>query len=80
MSAESGGWYRTARRQGQVARARTAATSVPDSLGCDTCGSAVPAEDARRRETIGDLDPTKWQTFCCPDCGRWLKTVFVGDE
>ena len=45
-----------------------------------TCGSAVPTEDARRRETMGDLDPTKWQTFCCPDCGCRLKTVFVGNE
>ena len=54
--------------------------SVPDSLECDTCGSEIPAEAVVRRETMGDLDPTKWQTFCCPDCGCRLKTVFVGNE
>jgi len=37
-------------------------------------------ESAVRRETYGPLDPEKWQTFCCPDCGRRLKTVFVGAE
>jgi uncharacterized protein (UPF0212 family) len=29
---------------------------------------------------MGDLDPTKWQTLCCPHCGNRLKTVFVADE
>jgi len=54
--------------------------SVPDSLECDTCGSAMPAEAAVRRETMGDPDLTTWQTFCCPNCGCRLKTVFVGNE
>ena len=40
----------------------------------------MPAEAAVRRETMGDLDPTTWQTFCCPNCGSRLKTVFVGNE
>ena len=52
--------------------------SVPDTLECDTCDRTVDA--AVRRETMGDLDPTKWQTFCCPHCGNRLKTVFVGKE
>lgn len=51
-----------------------------DSYECDTCGEVVAFEDARRRETIGGLDPTKWQTLCCPECGNRLKTVFVGDR
>lgn len=51
-----------------------------DSFECDTCGATVAFEDALRRETLGGLDPTKWQTLCCPDCGSRLKTVFVGDE
>jgi hypothetical protein len=29
---------------------------------------------------MGGLDPDKWQTLCCPDCGSRLKTVFVGLE
>ena len=54
--------------------------SVPDTLECDTCDRTVDADAAVRRETMGDLDPTKWQTFCCPHCGARLKTVFVGNE
>jgi Zn finger protein HypA/HybF involved in hydrogenase expression len=54
--------------------------SVPDTLECDTCDRTVDADAAVRRETMGDLDPTKWQTFCCPHCGNRLKTVFVGKE
>jgi hypothetical protein len=53
---------------------------VPDSFHCETCDRDVPAEAATRAETIADLDPAKWQSFCCPDCGRKLKTVFVGLE
>ncbi|EMA34445.1 hypothetical protein [Natronobacterium lacisalsi] len=51
-----------------------------ESVECEGCGAVVPFEDARRAETMGDLDPTKWQTLCCPHCGSRLKTVFVGDE
>jgi hypothetical protein len=43
------------------------------------CGARVRREAARRTETYGGLDPTKWQTLCCPACGRRLKTVFVGE-
>lgn len=49
-----------------------------DPIECDTCGKTVPFDDARRTKTIGDLDPTTWQTLCCPACGSRLKTVFVG--
>ena len=52
----------------------------PDAIECDTCGAAVPPEEARRAETMGGLDPTKWQTLCCPECGGRLRTVFVGDR
>ncbi|MFC7228430.1 hypothetical protein N0B31_13535 [Salinirubellus salinus] len=44
------------------------------------CGACVSREAASRTETYGGLDPTKWQTLCCPECGRRLKTVFVGGE
>ncbi|ELY57030.1 hypothetical protein [Natronolimnohabitans innermongolicus] len=46
---------------------------------CDSCETAVPLDDARRTETMGGLDATKWQTLCCPHCGARLKTVYVGD-
>ncbi|MFC4541233.1 hypothetical protein ACFO5R_04755 [Halosolutus amylolyticus] len=49
-----------------------------DEFECDTCGAVVPFADARRTKTIGGLDPAKWQTLCCPNCGSRLKTVFVG--
>lgn len=50
-----------------------------DPLPCE-CGREVRPADAVRTETYADLDPTSWQTLCCPTCGRKLKTVFVGDE
>ena len=55
-------------------------TDTDDTLYCDTCEETVPRSAARRTETMGGLDPSKWQTLCCPDCGGRLKTVFVGDE
>jgi Zn finger protein HypA/HybF involved in hydrogenase expression len=54
--------------------------ALPDTLECDTCDAAVAGDEAIRRKTMGDLDPKKWQTLCCPHCGTRLKTVFVGDE
>lgn len=51
-----------------------------DDLHCDTCDRRVARDEATRTETMGDLDPTTWQTLCCPHCGGRLKTVFVGDE
>jgi len=54
---------------------------VPEEpLDCPNCGRRVPPADALRRETVGGLDPTKWQTLCCPHCGVRLRTVFVGLE
>lgn len=50
-----------------------------DGLECSTCTTVVDREDAIRTETMGGLDPTRWQTLCCPDCGTRLKTVFVGE-
>ncbi|SEO64934.1 hypothetical protein SAMN05216388_101640 [Halorientalis persicus] len=47
---------------------------------CDTCERDVTREDAIRTKTMGDLDPAKWQSLCCPNCGRRLETVFVGRE
>lgn len=54
--------------------------AVPETLECDTCDAEVAGEDATRTKTMGDLDPAKWQTLCCPDCGARLETVFVGVE
>lgn len=51
-----------------------------DPIECDTCDATVSFEDAIRRETMGGLDPKRWQTLCCPECGSRLETVFVGDE
>lgn len=62
-----------------VASSLTSGVLPEDPLDCD-CGRAVAPEAARRTETFGDLDPTTWQTLCCPDCGRRLGTVYVGDE
>ena len=51
-----------------------------DALYCSQCEREVEREEATRSETYGDLDSDRWQTLCCPSCGRRLKTVFVGDE
>ncbi|WP_265109784.1 hypothetical protein [Halosolutus halophilus] len=50
-----------------------------EEFECDTCGAVLAFEDARRTKTMGGLDPTKWQTLCCPNCGSRLKTVFVDE-
>jgi predicted nucleic acid-binding Zn ribbon protein len=50
-----------------------------DTIRCETCGAGVAVDDAIRRETYGDLDPARWQTLCCPDCGGRLKTVLVDE-
>ncbi len=47
---------------------------------CDTCERTVSLEAAHRSETMGGLDPAKWQTLSCPTCGSRLATVFVGEE
>lgn len=51
-----------------------------DALECSHCEKTVDREEAIRRKTYGDLDTDRWQTLCCPQCGRRLKTVFVGAE
>ena len=51
-----------------------------ETLTCSACDRAVARSEAVRTETYGDLDPEKWQSLCCPECGRKLKTVFVVDE
>lgn len=51
-----------------------------ETFDCDVCGATVAFGETRRSETIGDLDPDRWQTLDCPACGNRLKTVFVGDE
>jgi len=55
-------------------------TDDSDEFYCETCEQSVAREDVIRTETMGGLDPKKWQTFCCPDCGNRLETVFVGEE
>ncbi|AFZ72872.1 hypothetical protein SAMN05443661_10339 [Natronobacterium gregoryi] len=54
--------------------------SQTESFHCKTCDTTVSKTETRRTETMGGLDPMKWQTLCCPNCGNRLKTVFVGDE
>ncbi len=51
-----------------------------DEFHCDTCERDVGREAAIRTKTMGELDPAKWQSLCCPNCGTRLKTVFVGGE
>lgn len=46
---------------------------------CDNCGAHVERSDASPCGTMGDLDPERWQTLCCPDCGARLETVFVAE-
>jgi Zn finger protein HypA/HybF involved in hydrogenase expression len=50
-----------------------------DTFQCDVCDAVVDGGDAHRRKTYGGLDPERWQTLCCPNCGSRLKTVFVGE-
>lgn len=47
-----------------------------EELYCETCERAIDRAEARRTETYGDLDPDRWQTLCCPACGKRLRTVF----
>jgi len=51
-----------------------------DDLYCEPCERSVAPEAATRSETMGDLGPTRWQSLCCPGCGRKLRTVFVARE
>ena len=53
--------------------------ATDDPFECGTCEKTVAFETARRTKTMGGLDPTKWQTLCCPNCGTRLQTVYVGD-
>jgi endogenous inhibitor of DNA gyrase (YacG/DUF329 family) len=50
------------------------------TLTCASCGRQVARADAIRTETYGDLDADRWQTLCCPACGRRLETVFRAPE
>lgn len=54
-------------------------TAIDGPFECATCDATVRFEEARRTKTMGGLDPTTWQTLCCPRCGSRLKTVYVGD-
>lgn len=53
---------------------------VGDVLICDNCGTRVDRSEASECGTMGDLDPDRWQTLCCPACGARLETVFVGEN
>ena len=48
-------------------------------FSCANCGAEVTRAEASVRETMGDLDPDRWQTLCCPVCGARLETVFLDD-
>jgi DNA-directed RNA polymerase subunit RPC12/RpoP len=54
--------------------------SEGETYRCAACGAEVTRDEAIRGETMAGLDPAKWQTLSCPDCGSRLQTVFVGDE
>ena len=54
--------------------------ATESDLFCDTCKRGVSREEANVCGTIGDLDPDRWQTLCCPHCGARLKTVFVDSD
>jgi len=54
-------------------------TKTDDTFDCQSCGETVPFDEARRTKTMGGLDPTKWQTLCCPSCGSRLQTIYVGE-
>lgn len=58
----------------------TGKIGADEPLYCDQCDRVVERSEAVRRETIGGLDPAKWQTLGCPTCGARLKTVFVGGD
>jgi uncharacterized protein (UPF0212 family) len=51
-----------------------------DPLHCPVCETDIDIDEATVCGTMGDLDPEKWQTLCCPHCGQRLKTVFIGEE
>jgi predicted RNA-binding Zn-ribbon protein involved in translation (DUF1610 family) len=46
---------------------------------CDDCGEQFDRDRGIRSAPMGDLDTTQWQRFDCPNCGRRVKTVFLGD-
>ncbi len=54
--------------------------NTPTGFYCEACDRSVEYDAAIRRQTVGGLDPEKWQMFCCDRCGNRLETVFVGDE
>lgn len=54
--------------------------SAETDLFCEVCERSVERSAASVCGTMGDLDPEKWQTLCCPECGARLKTIFVGNE
>lgn len=53
---------------------------MAEDLFCAACERSVDRDEATRTEPYADLDPRKWQSLCCPTCGRKLKTVFVPRE
>lgn len=54
--------------------------NTPTGFYCEACDRSVEYDAAIRRQTVGGLDPEKWQMFCCDRCGNRLETVLVGDE
>ena len=52
-------------------------SDTTETYACDTCGARTDGAGAVRRETMGGLDPDRWRTLCCPECGARLKTVLV---
>lgn len=57
----------------------TADGGVESEFTCDDCGEQFDRDRGIRSAPMGDLDTNQWQRFDCPNCGRRVKTVFLGN-
>lgn len=55
-------------------------TDTTQRFECDASSRVVAFTDAIRTKPMAGIDPKKWQTLCCPNCGRRLETVYVDRE
>lgn len=50
---------------------------MSEDYECDHCENEFTSQEAIRTKTMGSLDHEKWQTFCCPQCGNRVVTIFT---